>query len=231
MTAYARTPQPELADGAIVIRGWQPLFDYYHRTYAVDGGGLGTLAFSSVSIAGAADGAAASITGDCKLTGADGEGRAGAFAMQMRRLDGGWKVVHVNIPTLPTVDRDSMPRGARVLAGASVLLLPRSVGERLGLFHIRGGRGMLWFADIDTLVFDAVLLLALVALAARASASWRNPLTWLVLLTTLLIFGPLVYSISNFGTLFRLREMIYVGLLLVPLAVAARAERPQAPAE
>jgi hypothetical protein len=27
--------------------------------------------------------------------------------------------------------------------------------------------------------------------------------------------APLAYSISNFGTLFRLREMIYLGLLLI----------------
>ena len=61
-------------------------------------------------------------------------------------------------------------------------------------------------------------------------SSWRNPLTWLVLLTTLLIFGPLAYSISNFGTLFRLREMIYLGLLLIPLTIASRRDEQQQPA-
>ena len=122
-------------------------------------------------------------------------------------------------------------RGTRLLAGAAVLVLPRSVGERLGLFHVGGGRGMLWFTEIDTIVFDVVLLCALLTLVARSSAPWRNPLTWLVLATTLLVGCPLVYSISNFGTLFRLREMVYIGLLLVPLAVAAHAERPRAPAE
>jgi hypothetical protein len=112
----------------------------------------------------------------------------------------------------------------RFLAGSAVLVLPRVIGERFGLFHIGGGRGFLWFADIDTFAFDVILLFALLVLASRSRTTWRNPLTWLVLAITLLIFGPLAYSISNFGTLFRLREMIYIGLLLIPLAAATRAQ-------
>jgi ketosteroid isomerase-like protein len=225
MATYARTPEPELADGPRIVRGWQPVFNYYQQNYAVDGGGLGTLTFSSITIVGASSGDTAAISGNCRLLGAGGEGRGGDFAMQMRRFPDGWKVARVSVPVLPTVEREAQPRVVRALAGTAALLLPRSLGEALGLVHVRGGRGMLWFAEIDTLVFDAVLLLALLALAARTAAPWRNPLTWLVLLTTALIFGPLAYTIGNFGTLFRLREMIYVGLLLVPLAVAARWEK------
>jgi ketosteroid isomerase-like protein len=225
MATYARTPEPELADGPRVVRGWQPVYNYYQQNYAVDGGGLGTLTFSSVVIVGASSGDTAAISGNCRLLGAGGEGRGGDFSMQMRRFPDGWKVARVSVPVLPTVESEAQPRVVRALAGTAALLLPRIVGEALGLVHVRGGRGMLWFAEIDTLVFDAVLLLALLALAARSAAPWRNPLTWLVLLTTVLIFGPLAYTIGNFGTLFRLREMIYVGLLLVPLAVAARGER------
>jgi hypothetical protein len=51
----------------------------------------------------------------------------------------------------------------------------------------------------------------------------RNPLTWFVVLLTFLVGGPLVYSITNYGTLFRLREMIFLGLLFIPLAVATSA--------
>lgn len=123
-------------------------------------------------------------------------------------------------PRLAPVAQPS--RIERLLAGSAVLVLPRIAGERLGLFHIGGGRGFLWFADIDTLAFDVILLFALLVLASRSRTTWRNPLTWLVLATTLMIFGPLAYSISNFGTLFRLREMIYLGLLLIPLAAATR---------
>lgn len=125
-------------------------------------------------------------------------------------------------PPLPPVVRraPAASRGERLLAGFAVMTVPRSIGERLGLFHVGGGRGMLWFADVDTVVFDVVLIMAIVVLVRRAPVAWRNPLTWLVVLITLLIAGPLAYTVSNFGTLFRLREMIYVGMLLTPLAAA-----------
>jgi|GEM_PF-3372076 len=111
-------------------------------------------------------------------------------------------------------------RGERLLRGAAAVVLPSSIGERLGIFHVGGGRGMLWFTEIDTVVFDAALLLALFSVASRFRLALRDPLTWLTLLITLLIGIPLVYVVSNFGTLFRLREMIYIGLVLTPLAVA-----------
>ncbi|HYU26252.1 MAG TPA: hypothetical protein VEO74_13680, partial [Thermoanaerobaculia bacterium] len=222
MATYSRAP--ELADDTTVVRGWRPVVDYYRTNYTREGG-LGTLTFSSVSIVGAANGTTASISGRCKLTAGDGDGRNGDFAMQLQRLPEGWKVVRTTIPASHTDERETQSRGVRFLTGAAVLVLPRSAGEWLGIFHIRGGRGMMWFAELDTIVFDLVLLCALLALAARSSAPWRNPLTWLVLLITLVIGGLLAYSVSNFGTLFRLREMIYVGLFLVPLAVANQAER------
>jgi magnesium-transporting ATPase (P-type) len=94
------------------------------------------------------------------------------------------------------------------------------------MFQIGGGRGMLWFTEIDTLVFDVVLLFAAYVLVRYLRASARNPLVWLVLLTTLLVALPLAYTVTNFGTLFRLREMIYSGLLLMPVAVMTGMTRP-----
>jgi hypothetical protein len=111
-------------------------------------------------------------------------------------------------------------RGERLLKGAAVVVLPSRIGEGLGIFHVGGGRGMMWFTEIDTIIFDAALLLALFSVAKRFRLALRDPLTWLTLLITLLIGIPLVYAVSNFGTLFRLREMIYIGLVLTPLAVA-----------
>lgn len=220
---YARSPEPELADGTTTLRGWQPLADYYRRNFIRDGA-LGTLAYSDVHVSGiTAD--IASVAAHIQITAADGGGRSGDVAMELDRLPDGWKIVRIGVPTARIDERTSQSRGVRLLSGAAALTLPRSVGEALGLFHIGGGRGMLWFTEVDTVLFDVVLLCALLALAVRSSAPWRNPLTWLVLLVTLLIAGPLIYSVSNFGTLFRLREMVYVGLLLTPLAVAARGER------
>ena len=111
----------------------------------------------------------------------------------------------------------------RFMSGAGAVVLPRTVGQWFGLFRVGGGRGLLWFTEIDTLVFDVVMLFAVVVLAKRFPAALRNPLAWLVVAITLLAGVPLAYTISNFGALFRLREMIYVGLLLTPLAVASAA--------
>jgi hypothetical protein len=117
-------------------------------------------------------------------------------------------------------------RVARLAAGTAAVIVPRGIGQRAGLFEIGGGKGLWWFSDLDTIVFDLVALLA-VYLTFRwlRAASLRNPVFWLVAAVTVLIGVPLVYTVTNFGTLLRLREMIYLGLLLIPLALAT----PQPP--
>jgi hypothetical protein len=96
-------------------------------------------------------------------------------------------------------------------------------GERLGIFRVGGGRGMLWFTEIDTVIFDAVL--ALFSAASRFRVALRDPLTWFRILITGLIGIPLIYAVSNFGTLSRLREMIYMSIVLTPLAIANAVSR------
>ena len=120
---------------------------------------------------------------------------------------------------------------AWLLRGVASTVVPRTIGERLGLFHIGGGQGMFWFTEIDTVIFDATLLIAIIAVARRGLLSWRNPLVWLLALPTLLAGISLAYVITNYGTLFRLREMIYIGLALIPLALATSAQRTVASAE
>ena len=107
------------------------------------------------------------------------------------------------------------------------MLVPRGIGQRTGLVEIGGGKGLWWFSDFDTIVFDVVALLA-VCLTARwvRAASLRNPVFWLVAAVTVSIGVPLVYTVTNFGTLLRLREMIYLGLLLIPLALATAQAEP-----
>jgi hypothetical protein len=127
------------------------------------------------------------------------------------------------VPELPKrIETRSSPI-VRLLSGAGAIVVPRAIGERLGIFHVGGGRGMFWFTDLDTLVFDLVLLCVVIAAFSRFRAMTRNPLAWLAFAITLLVGAPLIYTVTNFGTLFRLREMIYVGLLLMPLAAASSA--------
>ena len=115
----------------------------------------------------------------------------------------------------------------RVIAGLTAVVLPHFIGERLGLIHIGGGRGLWAIVETDTLVFDALLLLVLYyAFGTMARGAWRNPSFWLVAITTAGITILLAYTISNFGTLFRHRAMIFIGLCL--MLVVAR-ETPRDP--
>lgn len=110
----------------------------------------------------------------------------------------------------------------RLVAGLSAMVFPRPIGSRLGLIDIRGGRGLFFFADLDTIWFDATLALAIVALLmAFAERKWRSPVLWTVVAVTVLLALTLAYAISNFGTFFRHRDMILVLLAFVPVLVAA----------
>jgi hypothetical protein len=126
----------------------------------------------------------------------------------------------------------STSRVGRMLTGVAAIVIPRSLGERLGFFHIGGGRGTLWFTEVDTIVFDLILVYCLFLIISRAATALGNPLICTIVLATIMIGVPLVYSVANFGTLFRLREMIYLGMALTPIALAttARATAPT-PAE
>jgi hypothetical protein len=133
-------------------------------------------------------------------------------------------------PMVPQERRPGSKRAAtltRLLTGVTSVVVPRSIGERLGLFHIGGGQGMFWFTELDTVIFDFIVVCAVFALVLRRSVSWRNPLVWFLALLTLLAGLPLAYVVTNYGTLFRLREMIYIGLALTPLALATSSRRDE----
>lgn len=119
---------------------------------------------------------------------------------------------------------------ARFATGAAAVVLPKTVAEALGLFRIGGGRGFWLFVELDTLVFDLMLLYALYCVATAFRAAIRTPSFWLVLAALVLVGVPLIYTVSNFGTLFRHRNMLYMGLVLLPLTIAmARAPRSTTP--
>lgn len=129
------------------------------------------------------------------------------------QLNGSTRIVGTALP-------DS-PRAARFVSGTAALLLPRPVARAAGLLEVSGGRGLFFFADVDTIFFDLVLLAAIAALLrAPRLQTWRNPLVWLVVIVTVAMGAAFVYAISNFGALFRYRAMIFTGIALIP-AVAA----------
>ena len=176
----------------------------------------------------------------------DGVVRTGEFTESLLRHEKTWRAVRIaagppqiapatEVTAPPPPDEVEAPessegktRAVRMLSGVAAVVVPEWIAKRLGLFRLGGGRGFLWFTDIDTLIFDLVLLGAIAGLRKRFRFALRNPMAWLVVLLTILVGAPLVYAVTNFGTLFRLREMIYLGLMLVPLAVVTRF-KPETP--
>lgn len=118
-----------------------------------------------------------------------------------------------------------LPRaGSRAAAGTAALLLPPSVARAAALCEIGGGRGLWIFADVDSLLFIVMLAVAAIAVvrAFRANGA-RAPLLWLVLLAALAIAVAIVYSVTNYGAMFRYRSMVFALLALVPVAAARSA--------
>lgn len=128
----------------------------------------------------------------------------------------------------PVVPASGKPRAralpgwaTRVITGFSAMFLPRFVGESLGLIRVGGGRGLWLFAETDTLFFDFVLLYAIVS-CARSLRRGRAKLT-ATFVFCLLVFamtaGPMLYTVNNFGTLFRLRMMVFAAAAVLPITL------------
>lgn len=241
--SYWQSEDLVLVKDGVVSHGWQAISANFRSAFKQRGNQMGRLAMSELEIEGGEGNA--SVRGRWELTFTPVAERKGVFRTLLRRFPDGWKTVRVEVAAnqVPVAGRPDAPEFAagavqperapgtmssrfrKLTSGIAVIVIPRSIGEWLGLFRIGGGRGMLWFTELDTVVFDIVLVYALWVFFRRLSASLRKPLVWLVLLTTLMVGLPLAYTVTNFGTLFRLREMIFAGLLLTPLAVVASTER------
>jgi hypothetical protein len=125
----------------------------------------------------------------------------------------------ISAPVLPAEPQQSLT--AKIVTGASAMFLPRALAQGAGLVRIGGGRGFWFFADVDTLVFDFVVFLAF-AFCARSVVRRQRRVTPLFILVALIfvgLTGPMIYAVTNFGTLFRLREMLYVLAALLPLTL------------
>jgi hypothetical protein len=111
----------------------------------------------------------------------------------------------------------------RVASGLAALFVPMTLLQRLGLFDLGGGRGLVGIADLDTIYVDFTIVLTL-GLVWRYSRMLRenwaltSAVVLLVVLTTLLM----AYVVTNFGTLFRLRTLLTTPLWLLPLAAGGR---------
>lgn len=113
---------------------------------------------------------------------------------------------------------------ARVITGFAAMFLPRILGESLGLIRVGGGRGMWLFAETDTLVFDIVLLYTIFycARALRRGDAKITATFIFCLLVFVMTAGPMLYTVNNFGTLFRLRMMVYCMAAILPVTLRTK---------
>ncbi len=71
---------------------------------------------------------------------------------------------------------------------------------------------------MDTIAFDVAGVVCFVSImGALRRRALGAPLFWLLLTFTILLGAGLAYTISNFGTLFRQRDMILLCLAMLPL--------------
>jgi hypothetical protein len=122
----------------------------------------------------------------------------------------------------PATAASGLPRTPkqRLLTGTAALLLPRSIAVKLELVSIGGGRGMMWFAELDTILFDIVILAVIgIVLASLRRGAWRDPFVWYLLGMSVAIAGAIAYTISNYGTLLRHRGMLVATAVLLAVAV------------
>jgi hypothetical protein len=107
--------------------------------------------------------------------------------------------------------------------GFAALFLPRFGGEALGLLHIGGGQGFWAFAEIDTLFFTlAAIVSSVLTIRAVRRRRGLTAAALQVIVSACLVTVALAFVVTNFGTLFRLREMILVCFAVLPLAASGR---------
>jgi len=110
---------------------------------------------------------------------------------------------------------------SRLITGFAAMFLPRILAESLGIIRVGGGRGLWLFAEIDTIVFDLVLLYAIVHCTRNLRRGRARMTATFVLCIVVLVMtaGPMLYTVNNFGTLFRLRLMVYYLAAILPITM------------
>lgn len=127
--------------------------------------------------------------------------------------------------------RAPSPPARRLIAGAAAAFLPRAVGESLGLVRMGGGRGMWLFAELDTLLLDALLVWAAYYCIRAMRRSRSLPPTFVLVAVSLVCLTlPMLYGVSNFGTLFRFRYAIAIEIAMLPIVARRRVGKEPASA-
>jgi|KBSSwiStaDraftv2_1062776.scaffolds.fasta_scaffold05360_4 hypothetical protein len=109
----------------------------------------------------------------------------------------------------------------QVATGIAALVLPVTIGSLFGILHVGGGRNLWAFVEVDTIALDCVLIFA-IWYCGRYLSRYRRatPLFVMVLIVLVATAVPMAYTVTNFGTMFRLRGMLYTLAAVLPLTLA-----------
>lgn len=106
-----------------------------------------------------------------------------------------------------------------ITMGLATMFVPLIVLRTLGLVAMSGGAAMVALGDLDTLFFDAVFV-SMVVLTWRMGRELRPNTAFLTYAVglVLLLCVLMGYTVTNVGTLVRLRLMVLAPLVTMPLA-------------
>lgn len=93
MQGYWRSPDLTFFSGATVTKGWEPTLQRYRDRYKSQGKEMGQLQFQDLSID-VLSRRSAVVTGKFQLTMSNGSTPHGMFTLIVKRMPGGWKIVH-----------------------------------------------------------------------------------------------------------------------------------------
>src|SRR5947209_9887468 len=93
MQGYWQSPDLTFFSGATVTKGWQPTIERYRQRYQSGGKEMGKLEFQDLKID-LLSRRSAVVTGRWQLTMSDGKQPHGLFTLILKRMPGGWKIVH-----------------------------------------------------------------------------------------------------------------------------------------
>jgi len=93
MQGYWHSPDLTFFSGATVTKGWEPTLQRYRQRYQSQGKEMGELVFQDLNID-VVSRRAAVVTGSWQLTLSDGTKPHGLFTLIVKKMPGGWRIVH-----------------------------------------------------------------------------------------------------------------------------------------
>jgi beta-aspartyl-peptidase (threonine type) len=93
MQGYWRSPDLTFFSSGTVTKGWEPTLLRYRQRYKSQGKEMGQLEFQDLNID-LLSRRAAVVTGKWHLTMSDGKQPHGLFTLIVKKMPGGWKIVH-----------------------------------------------------------------------------------------------------------------------------------------